>query len=249
MRGQLQGHDDVAITDLVDVWGHDSRDRLGISRQQWHHPAVRELLDALEAGDNLEGPLRSLGEARGAAGLSLEETLEDLRALVRLLPDRTGGRLDGLDAAGVVGSAWAEAFLASVVKPGCVDSLTGLSSREFLEARLEQLYRHCSHLGLAPHAAYAVIVVDAEPDSISPFSRLARRLRLAGDLRAAFPGGDTLAVVGEHLFVAVVACSPELDDTVEELRATAEPARVTVVELPDAVAEVLELVADLAVGA
>jgi hypothetical protein len=47
----------------------------------------------------------------------------------------------------------------------------------------------------------------------------------------------------------VVACSPELDDTVGELRAAADPARVTVVELPDVVAEVLELVADLAVGA
>ena len=238
--------DDVAVRDLVDIWGHESRDRLGISRQQWHHPAVRELLDALETGDSLEGPLVRLGEARGSVGLGLDETVEDLRALVRLLPERTSSRLDGLDAAAVVGTAWTESFLSTVVRPGCTDNLTGLSTREFLEARLEQLYRHCQHLGLAAGSAYALIVVDAQPDSISPFSRLARRLRLASDLRASFPGGDTLAVLGDNLLVAVVATSPELDDTVEELRRDVEPSPVSVVCLPDEVADVLQLVDDLA---
>ena len=101
---------------LHDCWSSASRARLGLSRQQWHHPATSDLVDALIAGEDLTDALHELGAARAAAGLSLDELLGDLAVLGSLVPrpattpDFGIDRVDDLRAASVASTAWTSSF-------------------------------------------------------------------------------------------------------------------------------------------
>lgn len=245
--------DPPTIAEQRDDWFRSSRERLGLSRQQWFHPATTELLEALAEGAATDAALRRLGEARALAGVGLEETLADLAVLDELQPPPDGhhlpAHLDSLVTAALVGSAWAEAHAAQTLRSGCLDELTGLVTQPFLEARLAQVYRHCSYLDLRPADAHALVVARLGRHDPSPFARVAQRLRLAGDLRLCFPGSDTLAVLDPteqaQTMVALTSRSPELPTAVEALR-TARPGRDVWVEpLPDDVDAAVGLVRSL----
>lgn len=235
--------DPPTVAEQRDNWFRLTRDRLGLTRQQWFHPATTELLEALADGTDTELALRRLGEARALAGVGLEETLADLAVLDELLPppdaQHRAVHLDSLVTAAAVGAAWAEAHAALTVRSGCLDELTGLVTQPFLEARLAQVYRHCSYLDLRPADAHALVVARLGRHDPSPFARVAQRLRLAGDLRLCFPGSDTLAVLDaterSQTMVALTSRSPELPTAVEELRCARPGRDVWVESLPEGV--------------
>jgi hypothetical protein len=239
------------VAELRDEWGRRSRERLGLTRQQWHHPAAAELVTAILGGAPFEPALVRLGEARAAAGVSLGETLADVAVLDELLPidGPQPGSLDNLATAGCIGGAWAEAHYGSDAPASCVDELTGLVTVPFLEARLQQIYRHCSYLGMRPTEAYALVVAQIDRQEPSPFRRVAQRLRLAGDLRLCFPGSDTLAVLdptGEaQTMVALTSRAPELATAVEALAVDSGQRHVWVAALPPEVDDAIALVRTL----
>ncbi|MCB1005366.1 MAG: hypothetical protein KDB35_14370 [Acidimicrobiales bacterium] len=238
---------------LYDRWSARSRRELGLSRQQWHHPATKGLVEAVGRGRDLTEPLRALGEARAGAGLSLDELLADLAVLATLAPASDDepaigiGRVDTLRAAATAGTAWAEAFYETTSAPGGTDPLTGLATGGFLEARLHQLYVQASHGGRAPADALVLVVVALRCERTSQFSRLARRIRVAGQLRAAFPTSDTVAVLEPtHALVALVPGAPDLGGGVAELAAVTGRDRVWVESLPGDAGGAVALVRELA---
>lgn len=245
--------DPPTIAEQRDDWFRLTRERLGLTRQQWFHPATTELLEALADGTGTEPALRRLGEARALAGVGLEETLADLAVLDELLPPPDAhhrrAHLDSLVTAAAVGAAWAEAQAAQDLRSGCLDELTGLVTQPFLEARLAQVYRHCSYLDLRPADAHALVVARLGRHDPSPFARVAQRLRLAGDLRLCFPGSDTLAVLDatEHAqtMVALTSRSPELPTAVEALRAARAGREAWVEALPEGIDAAVGLVRSL----
>src|SRR3954470_15895220 len=103
------GRREPRVADLAAVWSRISRDRLGINRQEWFHPAVQEVLASLDLGLDLTWPLARLGGAGAGGGVSLRTTPDDLDVLAGLLPVEPAYALDRLSAAGIVAEAWLEA--------------------------------------------------------------------------------------------------------------------------------------------
>lgn len=242
------------FAELHDRWCVESRTRLGLSRQQWHHPATGRLVAALADGADLQHALAALGEARAGAGLSLDETLSDLAILGRLVPDPPCGepdlgilRVDTLRAASVAGTAWAEAFYGEIEAPGCTDPVTGLATGAYLEARLEQLYRQAAHRRRGPDESHVLVVLELRSAGTSPFGAIARRIRAAAELRSTLAVSDTIAILEPtHALVALVEDGPGLGSHVASLASAATRDRVWVEHLPAAVDGALGLVRELA---
>lgn len=244
----------ATFDDLHDRWGATSRMRLGLSRQQWHHPATRDLVDAIAGGDLLEPALQRLGEARAGAGLSLDELLADLGVLAELVPagapapaDTGIARVDTLRAASVAGTAWAEAFYAEIVAPGCTDPITGLATGAFLEARLSQRYHQCAANGRKAEREQVLVVLQVQCLDRSPFACVARRIDAAGRLRTAFPDGDTVALLEPtDAMVVLTDSGPALANDVAALKAMCPEDAVWVEPLPAIADEAVALVRELA---
>lgn len=242
------------FAELHDRWCAESRTRLGLSRQQWHHPATSRLVTALARGADLTAPLADLGEARAGAGLSLDETLSDLGVLGHLVPDPAAGdpdvgilRVDTLRAASVAGTAWAEAFYGELDTPGCTDPVTGLATGAYLEARLEQLYRQAAHRRRGPEETHVLVVLELRSAGTSPFGAIARRIRAASELRSTLAASDTIAILEPtHALVALVEGGPGLASHVAALETGATRDRVWVERLPATVDGALGLVRELA---
>ena len=233
------------VADLASVWCRTSRERLGLSRQQWYHPVVQEVLDSLDLGLDLTWPLARLGEARAAAGVSLRATLEDLDVLADLLPADQAFVLDRLSAAAVVAEAWAE----GAPEPEgsvCVDPFTGLMTCHFMKGRIEQIYRNCGHLGVETGQAYVLVVVHLVENPVSGFATMSQRLRAANALRACFPGADTLALVCPTVLAALTTAPSAADEWVETLEAELPDQLVWVERLPLTSAEAVNAVDELA---
>ena len=233
------------VADLASVWCRASRDRLGMTRQQWYHPAVQEVLDSLELGLDLTWPLARLGEARAAAGVGLRTTLEDLDVLAGLLPVEPAFALDRLSAAAVVADAWVEGGPRDEA-PACVDAFTGLMTRHFLAGRIDQVYRNCAHVGVDASSAYVLVVVHLVDHPVSGFATMAQRLRAANALRDCFPGGDTLALVEPAVLVALVAAPADAEGFAAPLEAELADQLVWVEHLPADAAGAVALVDELA---
>jgi hypothetical protein len=72
---------------LRDAW-YSTSDRTSWPRPgDWWQPAVDAMLRAIVRGKDVREPCARLGQARAEAGLSLGQTIDDLAALYRHLPE------------------------------------------------------------------------------------------------------------------------------------------------------------------
>lgn len=75
-------------TDYLRVAWYGTSDRSSWPNpDDWWHPAVDALLIAIVRGKEIREPCAWLGRARAAAGLGVGQTIDDLHALYRHLPD------------------------------------------------------------------------------------------------------------------------------------------------------------------
>jgi hypothetical protein len=194
----------------VEAWLGETRRRVGVSREDWLHPAVEALAEALDGGSPDPGPaLARLGRARAAAGFTLDEVIEDLRCLYDVVDPARRAPLDRFDTLEVA-RGWADGFVEATQDIGCVDPLTGLATEAFLRARLAQTYRHCDALGLAAGDGHTLVVVRLALDGVREPDRSLLAVRAAERLRTVFTGGETLSTIGPGRFIALVANTPEL---------------------------------------
>lgn len=137
------------------------------------------------------------GHDLAESGVSLGESLEDLRVTTLAMEDRDPafGEVHALSV------AWSEATLGYLHTISCADPLTGLATLAHLRERISDLYREataCSH---------ALVVTDAhlpgvpgKTDSIAT----ARRMSLLGQTaRSVFAGAAAVGQVGHSRMVVV----------------------------------------------
>lgn len=210
---------DHRLDALVERWAARSIETVGLDTSEWRCPAAEDLGVRLLTGDELRPALEALGALRAELGLSLPETLADLDALRSSLGPVRRRRLARADAVRWVAHGWAEGFVSALGPAGCIDALTGLNTADFLTVRMDQVYRHCTALGVLANDAYALVVVDvqAEPAALVAAGR---RVAIADCLRHWFRAGETLSVNGPHGFVALIPRDPQLPTTVAQLRAS-----------------------------
>ncbi|WP_327088264.1 hypothetical protein OIE66_39060 [Nonomuraea sp. NBC_01738] len=203
--------------------------------RDWWTPAVEHAIKAVNRGHDLVRACSALGDARARAGVGIAEGMADLSALFVSV----GLGEPPYAAVRSFAVGWTEASFAPVAGLGCEDPLTGLVTVPYLRTRLAELYR-------ASAAGQHRLVV-AEPyrrcDQLA--GRLAAALALAGTLREAFPGGETLAQLAPARVGALARAGPGLPRRVARLREF----RVGVRTLPERYEQALTLVRTLSLGA
>lgn len=151
-----------------------------------------------------------------------------------------------------------ESWFANLRMVTCVDPSTGLTTAAYLRTRLAEVYREAERSGIPVSQAHALVVVTASGwlGGARRHARPRRPLRqqLVGDgVRMAFSGGETFAIVADHVIVGLVARNETLAAMVQSLRAwladlaaVPDPKRVWIEGLPVDLPTAYVLIRDLA---
>jgi hypothetical protein len=259
---RLRGDEELLSPGALDVetlretWRRHSLAAGWVAADDWHTAAVDAVAEAaLVRGDpsprtpgvpvaDLAHACGSLGRARAKAGVGIAAAIADLAALYAVL--------DGsppLHLVSSIAEGWAEEGLARESHGHCEDPLTGLTTVPYLRTRLAELYREAGQLGISPAHTHRLIVISQLPRA-DPWRRMAGAIRLGHDLRAAFPGGDTLSQVpGPGAGIALVQVRWDLPSRYTDLRHVVRvtcDAQTRIIPLPAMLSEALRLVEGLA---
>ena len=244
------------LTELRDAWRQRTLAAGWLAVDDWHTKAVDTVAGAvllcglvLSTAPELAKACGRLGRSRAEAGIGIAETIEDLAALFAVLD----GGDPPLTLVTSIAAGWAEEGLARYWQGGCEDPLTGLATVPYLRTRLTEVYREAGQLGTSPAATHRLVVVRLSPRP-DAMDRVARAISLGHDLRAAFPGGETLC--GESLSafaagpaIALVRARGDLPARYANLRRTirlSRGAQLRMTPLPALLTEALRLVDELA---
>jgi hypothetical protein len=233
----------------------------------WDSEAVDEVLAACqnralargEAGlaavgaTALAAACAGLGRSRARAGVGIAETIDDLAALFAVLGGGGGERAEGqwdprLRLVGAIAEGWAEESVSQFAHGGCEDPLSGLATLSYLRTRLAEVYREAEQGGTSPAETHRLLVVGL-PRRPDPWRRLALPILVGRDLRAAFPGGETLSLAKPGPAIALVPARRDLPLRYARLRRNIQAAfgtQIRMTPLPGRLTEALRLVDELA---
>ncbi len=225
-------------------------------------PGVFEAVaEAMQTGTGSVDACLVVGRQLADDGMSLEESLQGLRA--------TSRAIQGLDPAycdvEALCLAWSESTLGYLHQLSCEDPLTGLSSLAHLRSRLSELYRGelrtpgpKTSSGKTPQSvqdSYALIVLDLPASSVSVDDGVSRALQLSQlgtAARTVFPGSETTGRLGLRRIGILVKRDARLGRRVALLRTLAsdaerggQPTRVWIEGLPRCDAGAAQLLDEL----
>lgn len=241
---------------LRNAWQRHSLARGWLVADDWHTEAVDAVVTATRtpgiSPDADAAPLTlaccRLGRSRAKAGIGIAETIDDLAALFGLLSQETPLHLLCSLAEG-----WAEEGLAPLTQGGCDDPLSGLATVPYLRTRLAEVYREAAQNGTSPAETHRLLVVRL-PRRAEPWPRLALAILVGHDLRAAFPGGETLSLArqnGTGPAFALVSAHGDLMLRYTRLRRAIQATfgtQIRMIPLPRQLPEALRLVDDCLVA-
>jgi hypothetical protein len=161
--------------------------------------------EALAAGRPAADACEVVGRLLGHQGVSLEETLADLRSTYSLVLAREPAFTDSC----AVALGWSEATLSYMHQLSCADPLTGLASMAHLRGRLTELYRGDTR-GTALRDRYALVVVEAAAPRLTGiadeiFGVDLRMSRIGESSRSVFGGGETICRIGPRRIVVLAS--------------------------------------------
>ena len=190
-----------------------------------------------------------LGRSRAQAGVGIAETIDDLAALFAVLGEGEGRPWDPpLRLVGAIAEGWAEESVSQFAHVGCEDPLSGLATLSYLRTRLAEVYREAEQRGTSPAETHRLLVVGL-PRRPDPWRRLALPILVGRDLRAAFPGGETLSLAKPGPAIALVPARRDLPLRYARLRRNIQATfgtQIRMTPLPGRLTEALRLVDELA---
>lgn len=199
-----------AAAALQAVWRRESLNTGWFSPADWWDPACDAAVEGLiRDRADLNATFARLGQARAELGCTIEESIDDLAALYQV----SGQQDPPIAAVRALAAGWAEAGLREVGAASCFDTVTGLSTRAYLEARLAELYRD----GRPGHPAERLCLVLVDVDVPSALDGLPALHRASEALRRTFTLGYTIARVGQGRFAAVAPVGPALPGNLRAL--------------------------------
>lgn len=181
---------------LLDTWRTRALDSVWRHPGDWSHPATEAVVEAFVSGADPAEAVRRLGEARAHAGVAMSETIDDLMCLFRALALPAEPELVREIAIG-----WATGI---EVEPqtGCTDPVTGLRTRGYLVARMQELYD--APEGARPWDAHALLVLDVRLDGASTTTRFRTGAIVGSVLLDVLGAGHPSAQLRPGLFAMLV---------------------------------------------
>ena len=169
-------------------------------------PRFEAVGEALIAGRSATDACEVVGRLQASQGVSLEETLADLRTTYELVRGTEPAFTDAC----AVALGWSEATLAYLHQLSCADPLTGLASMAHLRGRLTELYRGDTRGPALVNHRYALVVVEAAMPRMSGiaeevFGLDLRMSRIGESARSVFAGGETICRIGPRRIVVLAA--------------------------------------------
>jgi hypothetical protein len=191
------------------AWRADIRSGWGVGPHEATLDGLDKLLGELIAGEaDPTEVLAKVGVEAGRAGHPLDQVWEWLQSLFARLPRAQRSALDQRDHAVTVATAWANGVLEA-------DATAGPDrSPALLELRLRQLYDHCTSLGLAADAQFALVLVEVGGAS-PPAAWLPE---MAAEATAALGRNEVVALLRPDRIAVVVARHPSLGAAVHHLQ-------------------------------
>jgi len=234
------------VSFLTEQWRSSSLATIWSRPDDWHGPATEAMAIAVVAGTGIDEAAGRLGADRARRGVGLIEGLDDLALLFEL----TGASDPPFAAARAFASEFTEVISLGLVNAGSIDSLTGLTTPDFLLPRLREVYAEAAASGIPAHSQRCFVVVDHGDAAEHGWQRVVRAGKVARVLSSVFDGGQTNAILASGTFVSLVRRDDALDENVIRLRralsAHGEPAPTQRIEaLPATVAEAEKLILQL----
>lgn len=200
-------------TTLREQWRTESIESVWLRPGDWYHPAIDALTEALAAGMPAAAAAYRLGQVRGAAGVGVAETLDDVGVLFRLV-----GRDPSLDVVRSLCEGWVSALESAPIQATCVDPESGLPTLEYLAVRLGETYgsarKHAHHA----FVTHCLVIVDVATADLPPWRRMARSAAMGRALTAALAPGHPMAALGGGAFAVLVTRDFDLGETVRQMR-------------------------------
>ncbi|NYF09417.1 GGDEF domain-containing protein [Leifsonia sp. AK011] len=187
---------------LADGWLHPG---------DWYSTSVGAMVTALLAGEGVNEAAGALGADRASRGVGISEGLLDLAALYRA----ADAGEPPFAVARAFATEWTEIATTTALATGTTDSLTGLRTREYLGARLKEMYAEQSETGVAASDAWRLITI--EGDRITGWRRVLRNCAVARVLSEVLAAGQTNAILETGTFVSVVH-APTVEEHAIRLR-------------------------------
>lgn len=185
-------------------------------------PAFEAVGEALAGSRPAADACEVVGRRLGGQGVSLEETLADLRSTYTLVLAREPAFTDSC----AVALGWSEAMLAYMHQLSCADPLTGLASMAHLRGRLTELYRGDTR-GKSLRDRFALVVVEASVPRLTGladevFGVDLRMSRFGEAARSVFGGGETICRIGPRRIVILASRDESLGRRTSLLRSLLE---------------------------
>lgn len=235
-------------------WRAASLTEVWLRPGDWYHPAVDALVEAVEAGRSPEAAAHRLGTARSAAGIGLDETLDDVACLYRSV----GAPLDA-DAVRGAARGWVVVRERDPAPSGVRDPATGLPTTDYLGERLRETYGHAAGTEQGVSESHCLVVLDVAVDELGAWQRMARAASVGRTLDQVFGSGHPMAALSDGVFAVLCDRGRETARLAQSVRRIVErnaevlgvaeslrrPVRVWIEGLPDSHEAALELVRHL----
>jgi hypothetical protein len=168
-------------------------------------PSFEAVGEALAGGRSATDACEVVGRMLSSQGVSLAETLADLRTTY----ERVLGTEPAYTDACAVALGWSESTLGYLHQLSCADPLTGLASMAHLRGRLMELYRGDAR-GPALRDRYALVVVEASSPRLAGltdevFGADLRMSRIGESVRSVFSGAETICRIGPRRIVVLAS--------------------------------------------
>lgn len=245
---------DTFAADTRERWRATSLTEVWLRPGDWYHPAVDAVIEAIIEGRSPEAPAHRLGSARSAAGIGLDETLEDVACLYRTV----GAPVD-VDTVRGAALGWVQGRDRHPAHTAVHDPATGLPTAEYLGQRLRETYGRAERDSSVVTSTHCLVVVDVAVEALDPWQRMARAASVGRTLDQVFGAGHPMAPLSDGVFAVLCERGPDVPRLSQSVRRIIErnaeilgvgdtvrrPVRVWMEQLPAEHAAALDLLEHL----
>ena len=187
---------------LREQWRSASLASVWLHPDDWYHPSVDALLEAVSRSSPTGPACEGLGFARADAACGIGEAIDDLTCLFTTI-----SRIVPVAAIRALTVGWVDGQSVTTPPMTCVDAASGLHTLEYFIVRLQETYQ-----GHDPSPApSSLLFVDVGLANLPLWERVGRSAGMGHALTRIFGAGRPVAVLGGGAYVILTdtAGSPE----------------------------------------